>query len=87
MQRNKYPERCKSHIFSNGKKICIVIGRTLEIDNWVKAIAKLSSQQVDWCYKEKEAHILYIGDYLKVYDAIIKLSNAPNIKLQRIFEE
>ncbi len=68
--RSSSPPECKPDIFMNGHSIVVLDGCSYRVEQWVKAVAKLSGQPVDWHYTGGRANVLYLGDYDKVQAAI-----------------
>lgn len=46
------------------------IGPAESIERWVKSIALVSGQKVDWHYSSGRAHVLAVGDMARVKQAI-----------------
>lgn len=65
---------CNKDVYNNGTSVFLT--HTLsakDTETWVKEIAKLSGQKVDWHYIAGRANILALGDLTKVRDAIKSL--------------
>ncbi len=53
---------CEQEIYSNGKIVCVVDGRSNAVERWVKAVAQESNARVDWHYCGGRAHVLHLGN-------------------------
>jgi len=56
------PKPCDRKIFTRGKPIVLIEGRSNAIENWVKAVAKEAKAKVDWHFSGGRAQVLYLGD-------------------------
>jgi hypothetical protein len=62
---------CDADVFSHGRAIFVThTVPCAEIENWVRAVAKLSGQRVDWSYYGGRAVVRYLGSELAVREAI-----------------
>lgn len=69
------PTPCNDKVFKKGTCVCIT--HTIPsnaMEGWVKKVAKLSGQPVDWHFAGGRAVVLALGDLKKVREAIIKLT-------------
>lgn len=64
---------CDPEIFKKGEGICIFHAAAKIVEPWVKKVAAESGQRVDWHYSGGMVNMLFIGDYLKVREAIVRL--------------
>ncbi len=67
------PQPCDKEVFSSGKALmaCDTYEcRSSGLEEWVKKIADLSKQRVDWHYSGGVAQVLYIGDRMLIEKAI-----------------
>ena len=65
--------RCDEKVFKNGQSILLADTyecRAEGFEQWVKTIAQISGQLVDWHYSGGIANMLYLGDRKKVCEAI-----------------
>lgn len=65
-------ENCDKDVYENGK--AVMVTHTIpaaKIDQWVKKVAELSGQKVDWHYMGGRAVIRALGD-LDAVDAVIQ---------------
>lgn len=50
-------------VMNDGDALLLLDGDTKSIEKWVKRVAEVSGQQVDWGYMAGRAVVRYIGDY------------------------
>lgn len=65
------PPPCESDIFKNGE--CVFVTDTIPsnaMEGWVKHVAEISGQRVDWHFVGGRARVLALGDIEKVKLAI-----------------
>lgn len=70
------PAECNQEVFKKGKGVCVVHGRSSNVETWVKAVAKEANAQVDWHGSAGLANVLHLGDDAsrqRVLAAIVKL--------------
>lgn len=70
------PPPCNPDIFTKGRGVCVVDGRSNAVERWVKAVAAKANAQVDWHYSGARANVLHLGDdesRQRVLDAIHEL--------------
>ena len=68
------PAPCDSEVFEKGESVFVT--HTIPsnaMDGWVKKVAELSGQRVDWHFFGGRANVLALGDIDKVKAAIQKL--------------
>ncbi len=68
------PPPCDLEIFSKGEQV--FVGDTIpsnDMEGWVKQVAQVSGQPVDWHYIGGYAEVLALGDIERVRTAIRKL--------------
>ncbi len=68
------PTPCDKEVFDHGA--CIFVTNTIPsnaMEGWVKKVAKLSSQRVDWHFAGGYARVLAIGDLAAVEAAVREL--------------
>lgn len=61
------PPPCESDIFKNGE--CVFVTSTIPsnaMEGWVKHVAEISGQRVDWHFVGGRARVLALGDIEKV---------------------
>ncbi len=64
-------DRCDHTISEQGRDVFVTgIGPAEAIERWVKSIARLSGQPVDWGYSSGIAHVMAMGDLARVKQAI-----------------
>jgi hypothetical protein len=68
------PVPCAPDIYANGKSACVLAGpRSKVIEAWVRRVAAVSEQQVDWHFVGGRAVVRYIGDVVRVIGAVREL--------------
>jgi hypothetical protein len=65
---------CDVEIFEKGESVCMFHAGSVVTEAWVKEVAVLSGQRVDWHYTGGMVNVLFIGDYEKVKSAVEELS-------------
>ena len=68
------PAPCNQKVFDKGVQVFMT--HTIPsnaMEEWVKKVAKLSGQQVDWHFAGGRARVLALGDIKKVESAIQEL--------------
>jgi len=84
----KTPPPCNKDIYDNGTSVFITHSIPSEdIEKWVKKIAKLSGQPVDWHFFGGRAVVLALGDIQKVKDTIKTLLPEHNELQKAEFEK
>jgi len=63
-------ENCDPNIYKNGVSVGWLSGRSEFVERYVKALATLSGQPVDWHYIGGRANILTIGDTNRIKELI-----------------
>lgn len=53
---------CNKEILEKGKLVFVIIGKSVEIERWVKKLAKLTNAQIDWYMAGGRAYIFHLGD-------------------------
>lgn len=59
---------CDREVFEKGEGVCVVVGNymrsspAVQIEAWVKEIARRASARVDWHYSGGRASVLHLGD-------------------------
>lgn len=84
------PDPCDQEIFDKGKTICSFHAAMDLTEEWVKKLANISGQRVDWHYVGGYACVRYLGDYSKVREALTILEpDLVKIKAEvfRVYEE
>jgi hypothetical protein len=61
---------CNAAIYSKGKAVLTFALGADSTESWVRALAKLSKQRVDWHYLAGYAVVKVLGDERKVRNAI-----------------
>lgn len=75
------PTPCNIDIFENGKLVGIIYdGSSHAIDVYIKYIAKITDEPVDWHYCGGRGRILTTGNVEKVKEALI--SNMPKLYIE-----
>lgn len=68
------PTACDKEIFHNGTHVFLTDSiSSNRMERWVKEVAKLSEQRVDWHFFGGRANVLAIGDLDRVHAAIQEL--------------
>ena len=68
------PTSCDSEIFEKGEQVFVTSTiPSNAMEGWVKKVAELSGQRVDWHFLGGRARVLALGDIEKVNSAIKKL--------------
>ena len=68
------PTPCDSEVFKNGESVFVTDTiPSNAMEGWVKKVAELSGQRVDWHFFGGRANVLALGDIDKVKAAIQKL--------------
>lgn len=69
-------EKCDPKIYKEGETVFLSNTiRSVDMEEWVQAIAKESGQPVDWRYGCGRAEMLALGNLNKVRKAILKLKD------------
>lgn len=66
------PPPCDAEIYEKGECVFVGHGPSNAVERWVKRIAELSGQRVDWHYVGGRAVVLVLGDTEKVRKTISK---------------
>ncbi|MDD3887996.1 MAG: hypothetical protein PHN19_04425 [Patescibacteria group bacterium] len=53
---------CDKEILEKGRLVFVLIGKSVEIEEWVKKLAKLTNAPIDWHMVGGRAYILHLGD-------------------------
>lgn len=61
---------CDSAVYRRGETICVFHAPSRPTEAWVRKVAKLSGQRVDWHYVAGYARVAFIGDRAAVRAAI-----------------
>ena len=72
------PPLCDPKIFTEGKGLCVVYGRSNAVERWVQSVAKKAEAQVDWHYSGGRANVLHLGDdasYQRALNAVHELQS------------
>ncbi len=70
------PTPCNKEIFNEGEFICMTNSiPSNAMEGWVKKIAEVSGQPVDWHFAGGRARVLALGDIGKVKEAVIELKD------------
>lgn len=65
------PQPCDPDVFKDGSLVLVIGGvPSLQIEEWVKLIARMSDQRVDWHFAGGRAQVLAIGDVGLVRECI-----------------
>lgn len=70
------PPPCDQEVFDQGESLLIADTsncRAWGFEPWVKAVASLSEQRVDWHYSGGIAQVLFIGDRDRVAQAVLSI--------------
>src|SRR5690349_20200922 len=85
----QFPPNCDPEVYSKGASICSFHAAALGTEEWVKKVAALSGQRVDWHYFGGYANVLFLGVYDRVRKAVEQLApQLVNINAEcfRIYE-
>ena len=66
-------DACDPTVMDHGRLICVLEACRYRAEMWVRAVATLSGQDVDWHFAGGLVNVLYVGDYAAVLAAIKKL--------------
>lgn len=64
---------CDPEIFESGSVACTFHARAAVTEPWVKRVAELSGQRVDWHYAGGYVRVLFLGSRERVLSAIRQL--------------
>ena len=68
------PPQCDSEVFKNGESVFVTDTiPSNAMEGWVRKVAELSGQRVDWHFFGGRANVLALGDIVKVKAVIQQL--------------
>ena len=65
---------CQPELYDHGEHVITVLGAAEDIEAWVKQVARMSGQPVDWHYVGGRGVVLALGDLTKVSAALPECS-------------
>jgi len=54
--------KCNKEILEKGRLVFVIIGKSVEIEEWVKKLAKMTNARIDWYMAGGRAYIFHLGD-------------------------
>ncbi|MFZ2484420.1 MAG: hypothetical protein WAX80_01525 [Minisyncoccia bacterium] len=53
---------CDPEIFASGRGVCVIDGKSIAIERFVRAVAEKANARVDWHYSGGRGNVLHLGD-------------------------
>jgi hypothetical protein len=56
------PPPCDHEIYQHGQYVAALYGRSVDIEEWVRSVAKQTGARLDWHMVGGRSRVLYLGD-------------------------
>jgi hypothetical protein len=85
------PQPCDREVFEKGQPLLAAytgpVGGAEIFEFWIRNLAKLSGQRIDWHYSGGIAQVLFIGDRSAIVSAIEQLEIPSGCGIMRWFDD
>jgi hypothetical protein len=68
-------------VYDHGTTLAYLDARSAPAEEWVRKVAVLSGQRVDWHYFGGRAHVMFLGNHAKAVLAVLRLQKELDGKI------